>query len=241
MASNLPAFPPFDVDSDRTTVGTRWTKWVLKLETFMVANGITNAERQKAILLFLVGDTVFDNASTLDLTPRPADQAAQRAAEDVYSAAKRVLNDHFCPTNNKEYNIYVFRQAKQGTDESIDQFFARLKKLAGGCEFQDQEGELKSQIIQWCLSTKMRLTALQDPTLKLAKLIEKERTIEMTKVQAQSIEQKITPAAEEISTNKINLRHRIQQEGIRSVSVRIVPENKAVPVLRKRLPSRWHR
>ncbi len=199
MAASLPAFPPFDVDSDKTTIGTRWTKWLSKLENFMAAYAITNPDRQKAMLLHFAGDPVFEIASTLDLTPRPADQAANRPAEDAYAATKRVLSSYFCPTNNKEFNIYVFRQGKQGTDESIDQFFARLKKLAAGCEFADLEGEVKSQIIQGCKSSKLRLAALQDHTITLEKLIEKERTIELTKMQALSIEQKTT--TEEGSTS----------------------------------------
>ena len=227
MATTLPGFPPFDVDTDKTTTGTRWTKWVLKLEVFMAAYGITNPDRQKAILLHFAGDTVFEIASTLDLTPRPADQAAQRAAEDAYAATKRVLNAYFSPSNNKEYNIYVFRQAKQGTDEPIDQYFARLKKLAVGCEFQDQDGELKSQVIQGCQSTKLRLAALQDSTLTLARLIEKERTVEMTKIQAQSIEQKTTSPEDVEETNKIDLRRHLQKRRQQSKDRSQSPEKKS--------------
>ena len=102
MASTLPAFPPFDMETEKTTIGTRWTKWLLKLENFMAAYAITNVDRQKAVLLHFAGDSVFELASTLDLTPLPADQAANRPAENVYESLKRVLTAHLCPTNNKE-------------------------------------------------------------------------------------------------------------------------------------------
>ena len=59
MATSLPAFPPFEVDTEKTTTGTRWTRWMLKLKNFMAAYGITNADRQKAILLHFAGDAVF--------------------------------------------------------------------------------------------------------------------------------------------------------------------------------------
>ena len=80
-----------------------------------VVETITDVDRQKAVLLHFVGDSVFKLASPLDLTQLPADQAANRPAENVYEAVKRVLPVHFSPTNNKEFNIYEFRQAKQAT------------------------------------------------------------------------------------------------------------------------------
>lgn len=58
-------------------------------------------------------------------------------------------------------------------------------------------------MIQGCKSGKLRLSALQDPTLTLAKILEKERTQELTKLQAESIEQKAPPPSEG-ATNKID-------------------------------------
>ena len=203
----LPHFPPFDVESDRTTVGPRWTKWILKLETYMAAFNITNGDRMKAMLLHFAGDEVFDIASTLTITPRAADPTNNTPAESSYEATKRTLNEYFCPTNNREFNIYLFRQSKQANDESIDQFYSRLKKMSLGCDFANVEGEIKSQVIQGCKSGKLRLSALQDPTLTLSRILEKERTQELTKLQAESIEQRAPPPSE-AATNHIKTHHK---------------------------------
>lgn len=112
MLSSLPPFPSFNVDSDKTTVGVRWTKWLDKIENFMTAFNITDEGRKKAMLLHFAGDDVFDIASTIDTTPRAADGNNGVAVETVYAATKKALNQYFCPTQNKEYNIYVFRQTK---------------------------------------------------------------------------------------------------------------------------------
>lgn len=141
----------------------------------MTAFNIIDEGRKKAMLLHFAGDDVFDIASTIDTTPRAADANNGVAAETVYAATKRALNQYFCPTQNKEFNIYVFRQTKQATDESIDQFYSRLKKAALGCEFADVDAEIKSQIIQGCRSGKLRLSALQDTTMTLTWILEKER------------------------------------------------------------------
>lgn len=127
MATSLPNFPSFDVDTDKTTLGVRWKNWLEKLENYMIAFNITDEGRKKATLLHLAGDYVLEIASTIDFTPLTADQATNRAAESVYAATKRSLNGYFCATKNQEFNIYLFRQSKRATDESIKQFNARLR------------------------------------------------------------------------------------------------------------------
>ena len=110
----LAHLPPFYVESHKTTVGPRWTKWVLKLETYMAAFNITNGDKITTMLLHFAGDEVFDIAS---ITPRAADPTNNTPAESSYEATKRTLNEYFCPTNNREFNIYIFRQSKQANDD----------------------------------------------------------------------------------------------------------------------------
>lgn len=55
---------------------------------------------------------------------------------------------HTSSLKNSEHDIYMFRQAKQETSESIDTsdtFHTRLRKLTETCEFVNVENEFKSQ------------------------------------------------------------------------------------------------
>ena len=77
-----------------------------------------------------------------------------------------------------DYEIFKFRAAKQQADETIDQFTTRLRKLAATCDFTSIDKEVKSAIIQNCLSKRLRRYALLDNELTLAKLLAKGRATE---------------------------------------------------------------
>ena len=69
-------------------------------------------------------------------------------------------------------------------------FFLRL--LAMNREFADNDREIKTQIVQNCLSHKLRLRmkALQNPKLTLTQLLDAGKAMEMSKSQAETIEEK---------------------------------------------------
>jgi hypothetical protein len=59
-------------------------------------------------------------------------------------------------------------------------------------EFSDNDREIKTQIVQNCLSHKLRLRmkALQNPELTLTQLLDAGKSMEMSKSQAETIEEK---------------------------------------------------
>ena len=80
---------------------------------------------------------------------------AQDEAKD-YKTALAKLDAHFAPQKNIDFETFQFHQAKQHIGETIDQFVIRLRKLAAHCKFHDLEKELKSAIIQKCVSKPLR-------------------------------------------------------------------------------------
>ena len=84
----------------------------------------------------------------------------------------------------------MFRKAKQESDENISAFHTRLRRLAMTCEFENTDREIKTQIVQNCLSHKLRMKALQNPDLTLNQLLDAGKAMEMSKSQADNIEGK---------------------------------------------------
>ena len=76
------------------------------------------------------------------------------------------------------------------TGETVDTFHTRLRKLARNCEFTDVDRELKTQIIQGCLSQRLRRLALRE-TMTLAQLLDYARSIETSETQARGTESKL--------------------------------------------------
>ena len=87
------------------------------------------------------------------------------------------LDAYFNPKENIDFEIFKFRTATQQNGETIDQYTTRLRKLAQTCEFTDMNRELKSTIIQNCLSKQLHRIALQDD-YTLEDLLTKARSIE---------------------------------------------------------------
>ena len=93
------------------------------------------------MLLHCTGEKVYDIIDTL------TDMG------DDFQTAVDKLTAHFAPKKNVNFEIYRFRQARQPSSETIDQFVTRLHQLATHCEFTDAEREIKAQIIQNYLFT----------------------------------------------------------------------------------------
>ena len=145
MASSLPPFPPFNVEDDPTATGRRWTKWKKRFENFL-AMDIDDETRKRALLLHYIGSSAFDIFETLTDT----------GDEKDYKKAMDRLTEHFTPQRNVDYEIYLFRQARQQPTETLDKFTTRLRQLASTCEFTAVEKEIKSQIILNCFSSHLR-------------------------------------------------------------------------------------
>ena len=110
--------------------------------------------------------------------------------DDPLDKAIQALTNYFTPKQNREYEIYVFRQAKQESNESISAFHTRLRQLAVTCEFSDVDREIKTQIVQSCSSHKLRTKALENPSYTLAQLLDAGKAIGLSKRQATNIEEK---------------------------------------------------
>lgn len=118
MASSLPPFPAFNVDDvDPTATGQRWDKWKKRFENFLLAMDIDDDTR--ALLLHYIGPSAFDIFETLTDTGDAKD----------YKKAMERLTEHLTPQRNVDYETYLFRQARQQSNETLGQFTTRLRQL----------------------------------------------------------------------------------------------------------------
>ena len=63
--------------------------------------------------------------------------------------------------------MYEFREARQGSTETLDQYYTRLRSLSARCEFTDPDFEILVQIVLCGFSTRLRKNALKDLKLTL--------------------------------------------------------------------------
>ena len=87
--------------------------------------------------------------------------------DNDFDAAVDVLTKYFEPAKNTLYQTYLFRQASQREDATIDEFHTRLRQLAKHCDFYDEDFEIKLQIVCYGKSSRLRKKALRVNELKL--------------------------------------------------------------------------
>lgn len=208
MEAGIPVFPKFDTTGSNLSV--EWARWIAKLENLFVAMNITAPKRQKALMLHLAGDDVMELFSTLTVAV-PGDN------DTVFTKARDALTGHFQPAENVEYQVYIFRQAKQEKGEKINQFYSRLKSIAASCKFTDINKEIKTQIIHGCSAHKLRLKALSTPDWDLDKLLSNGRAMELSESHAATIERNdLTESINKLSHQKTFRRSKSSQKPQRS-------------------------
>ena len=189
-AQNIQPMPAFEPRSDPTSTSARWTRWLERFNTYLIAADIKDDARKRALLLYQAGSEVYEIFKTLE----------EDEAKDFKSAVK-ALTKYFKPEKNVIYQTYVFRQAIQGKEESIDEFHTRLRGLAKHCAFADADFEIKMQIVTNGTSSRLRKKALQDPTYTLTNMLIDGRKYETSSAQADGIEEQFkTKPQENINT-----------------------------------------
>ena len=114
----LPTVQCFDANGEQSSLGTKWRDWKEQFENYLVAMAITNDTQKRALLLHLGGDSLYKVFKGLTDT-----------GED-YATAVQKLDEYFMPKKNVRYERYVFKQARQETGESLDQFVTKLRTLS---------------------------------------------------------------------------------------------------------------
>ena len=156
-----------------------WRKFKQRFEIYSVASGLNEKaeEIQVASLLHLVGEEALEVFNTFQFT-----------AEDDKKKIKPVCEqfEAYCsPRKNVTYERYKFFTHVQGS-KSIDVYITELKGLSKQCEFGDLcDSLIRDRIVCGIQSNYLRERLLREPELSLTKAIDICRASEVSKTQAQ--------------------------------------------------------
>ena len=107
MAQSVPVqpMPEFNPDAEvGASVATRWTTWLSDFEMFLLASGITDTKRQRALLLYTAGPRVREIFK----------QIPNNGDENNFNTAKEKLAEYFQPQTNRRY-AWKIRKRCQGS------------------------------------------------------------------------------------------------------------------------------
>ncbi|XP_057298563.1 uncharacterized protein LOC130629400 [Hydractinia symbiolongicarpus] len=207
---NLPTFPEFSTE-DVSTLSSRWKKYKQRFELLCHAIGVTDESQKLAMLLTYVGDSTYEIYENV----KP-----EREEDVTYPNVVAALEKHFEPQVNKSYETYLFRNMIQQEDETIHQYFIRLKEQAVKCDFHDKNFEIKRQIELSTTNNKLRLYSFRNPDKTLEEILVTGKTLESTIQQAEVLQKAQANDTERINelrsvyTDRRGKPHSLNQRGM---------------------------
>lgn len=161
----------------------------------MRASRIENDEDKFVKLMHLGGRKIQELHETQpiprDIAERPRGPMAGGYAlpPNDYETALAKLNAFFLAKKNATYERHQFRLLKQESDEKIGTFAMRLRAQAERCSFGGNADEhIKDQLIEKCLSPKLRIDMLRCGDANLEKILNTAMNFEAIEEQRKAFE-----------------------------------------------------
>uniref|UniRef100_A0A3B4BTQ8 Uncharacterized protein n=1 Tax=Pygocentrus nattereri TaxID=42514 RepID=A0A3B4BTQ8_PYGNA len=143
----------------------QWSRYAERLNFYFVANGITDDDKKRAILLTVCGPLVYGVLRDLIAPAAPADMSF----DDLVAK----LQDHYEPKNNVIVERFKFQSCTRSCDESVNSLVARLKHQAARCEFAATlEERLRDQLVWGINSEQLQKRLLAVSNLTWVKALE---------------------------------------------------------------------
>ena len=89
-----------------------------------------------------------------------------------------LFDEHFKPQLNESYETYLFNQMRQKEEETIHQYYVRLREQAKKCNFHDIYKNIKQQIELSTTDGKLRKCSFRNPTKTLHQLLAEGKVME---------------------------------------------------------------
>ena len=135
-----------------------WDVFTEQLSFYFAANGVTDEDKHRAILLSACGTTTYKLLKTL---VAPAELTSKSFSDLV-----KLVQEHYNPKPSVIMRRFLFNSCVRQEGESITAYVKRLRDLAYHCEYGDSAKEL----IRDRLVCVVRDDALQRTLLAVAKL-----------------------------------------------------------------------
>ena len=105
----------------------KWSQYAERLGHFLLANGITDDDRRRAVFLSVIGPKAYQLLSSLVAPEKPGDKAYDHLIE--------LLAAHYDPPPSEIMQRFKFHTRTRVTGESIATFVAGLRALGQTCGF----------------------------------------------------------------------------------------------------------
>ena len=113
-----------------------WSQYCERLDHYLSANGVANAEKKRSILISVCGSHAYKIMRSLAAPEMPGTK--------TYDELKTLLKNHFNPAPSPIVQRFKFNSRFRHSGESVAMFVAELRRLSEHCAF--TEGTLEDMI-----------------------------------------------------------------------------------------------
>ena len=113
----------FDTDKED------WTSYTERLQQYFTANEVTDAAKQRAVLLSICGPATYQLIRNLVAPDKPTSKS--------FAEIVKVVKTHHNPTPSAIVQRFQFHSRTRRDGESISAYVAELRKLTEHCAFGD--------------------------------------------------------------------------------------------------------
>lgn len=161
MSANIYNIEPFD--------GRDFDTFETQLQCLITLNDVPE-EKKVALLITKLTPKVFD---TLNHKCAP-DKPTKKTFTELLS----ILETRYAKSTSVALDRAEFRKCTQKSDETIEEYIIRLKKLAKKCSFKDYDDQVKEKLIDGVCSSLIKFELLKNGNQNLEELIVLARTVE---------------------------------------------------------------
>ena len=148
-----------------------WKQYVERLEQYLIANGVENADKKRAIFLSTIGPQAYKLLSSLVAPAAPG----EKAYEDLVQA----MTDHHSPPPSEIVQRYRFHTRFRQQGETVATYVSELRALAQWCNFgQSLENMLRDRLVVGIDNEAIQRRLLSETTLTFKKALELAQSLE---------------------------------------------------------------
>ena len=135
-----------------------WQLYMERLDQYFLANGITDAAKQKAIFLSVCGSKTYSLLRGLVHPEKPGD----KSLHDL----QKVLTEHYTPRPTIIVERFKFHNRMRKEGESILDYIAELRKITEHCSFGNVlEDMLRDRLVCGVQDEKIQRQLLSEQSL----------------------------------------------------------------------------
>ena len=160
MAATFGKLEEFD-----TATGEDWIQYVERMEYYFQANGITEADTKRAVLISAMGGKAYKLMRNLISPAKPKDKSFEQLVE--------TMKKHFCPPPSEIVQRYKFNSRVRQDRESVAVYVSELRALAQYCNFGETlEVMLRDRIVCGVNDQQTQKKLLAEKTLSFDRAME---------------------------------------------------------------------